>query len=418
MANRTSIIMMYLLLLSGGLLAVAIRGFAPMMMLAGFAALVALIARHYKPDWSQWPRYVLPLIFLAYAVASSFWSINADAPSVALRLVLTSLFVAAMIANFNYLDTTHDTELAEKWRRRLSISLLFGMAVTLLIAPYNVVWPQLALHLSGLLELVRQVNSALTLSIIFLFILCSKYAAQSPKLIGAGFIICLIITALSESQTALLALMLGLIALGLAWFSTRLCRQLIFAALAISILFAAPLFTASYQNKWVKNYAPTLVQSKGSGEIREWIFYVYAHEASKKPFFGHGLNSTKYFSPENIDSYFAAIENDASLRPLLNMVQTSRVVAAHAHNLFLQIIFEFGYVGALLLLAAVWQFFARLEALPKAQAIWIWGAIGAGLGAVMFSYTLWHSWLMAALGYSFFLAYIMLPAAPQQIDKP
>ena len=414
MANRTSLIMMYLLLLSGGLLAVSIRGFAPMMLLTGIAALVALIARRYKPDFSQWQHYDLPLIFLTYALASSFWSINANAPSIASRLLLISLFVAAMIANFNYLDTTQ----AEKWRHRLGISLLFGMAVTLLIAPYNVVWPQLALHLSGILELIRQVNGALTLMIIFIFILCSKYAVQFPKLIGAGFIICLIITALSESQTALLALMLGLIALGLAWFSTRLCRQLIFAALAISILFAPLLFTASYQNKWVKNYTPSLVQNKASGEIREWIFYVYAREASKKPFFGHGLNSTKHFSPENIDNYFKGMEKSSKLWQQLSYVRQNRTVASHAHNLFLQIIFEFGYVGALLLLAAVWQFFVRLEGyLPKAQAIWIWGAIGAGLGVVMFSYTLWHGWLMAALGYSFFLAYIMLPASPQQSDK-
>ena len=63
------------------------------------------------------------------------------------------------------------------------------------------------------------------------------------------------------------------------------------------------MFLKSFENNFVQNYAPLIIKQKASGEYREWIYYTYANEALSRPFLGHGLKSTKNFSPENLNNY-------------------------------------------------------------------------------------------------------------------
>ena len=77
----------------------------------------------------------------------------------------------------------------------------------------------------------------------------------------------------------------------------------------------------------------------------------------------------------------------------------------HAHNLPLQIIFEFGYFGALLLLFGLWRL-TRLSFVGE-QRPFQFAALGATLGFLMFAYSLWQSWLMASLGVALLYAIIL-----------
>ena len=151
------------------------------------------------------------------------------------------------------------------------------------------------------------------------------------------------ITANSDSQTAFLAMLLGTIVFIFAYFYKYDGRKLIFAVTAIGLLFSPLIFLKSFENNFVQNYAPQIIKQKASGEYREWIYYTYANEALSRPLVGHGLTSTKNFSPDNLDNYKKLAQERNVSHSLV-----------HAHNFPLQVIFEFGYLGAILFLAAFW----------------------------------------------------------------
>ena len=242
-----------------------------------------------------------------------------------------------------------------RWARRLRLSLGLGIFAALIIGPYNAYWPGAVDFMDTYFELLRQVNNSLTVLPAFLFILlgswlgahlvasvdhrhhlrCYFYIGKpnlfsrhgfGPHCFRAGKNICPTLPTPHICQSALCTL-------------------------------ASPLiFSAAYQGKWVANYAPQTFAERGAGEVREWIYHVYAEEAANKPLFGHGINGTKDFKPADLEAYIAQTSDTPDLQNILRTDTQSGAVAAHAHNLFLQLIFEFGYVGALLVLAAVWRF--------------------------------------------------------------
>ena len=406
MSNLAITTSLSLMLLSGPLLALAVRGFAPLLALAGLAGLIAMLAsflehrRRFQPAALR--HHALPLLAFGYILLSALWGVSDRAADTAFRLLATSGFGAAIIWGFAQLPD----DKKQIWTMRRLVSMAGGIALALLIGPYNVYWPDLPELLEDHFELLRQVNSALSLLPIFLFLLGLAWHAKSTKLIYGALGVALLVTAVSESQTSLLSMLLGLTAFALAKISRHLGRRLVFAALTICTLCAPPIFIAAYENNWIEKYAPNIVTERGAGEIRQWLYFVYAKEAVSRPLFGHGLNGTKYFAPQNLESYAKPVLNKPKVSTFATAALESGVVAAHAHNIFLQLIFEFGYLGALLILATIWQGFKRLDAaLDDAAGVWMWGAIGAALGTLMFGFTLWHSWLMAAIAASVVLAY-------------
>ena len=392
-----------ILLLIGPVLALATKGFAVVLALSGLTALVALSLHrpvwvanwrdNWRDNWRSLP--VLPMAALGYILASAFWGISERAFDTTTRLILVVGFSGALIALFNTLPDDAKT----RWARALRWSVGLGIFVALAIGPYNVYWPDARETARDYFELLRQVNNSLTVLPAFLFIFLGSWQGARKWLQAAIIAAACLITLLSQSQTSLLAMLLAVTAFGLATISTRLCRHLIFASLAVCTLAAPFIFSTAYQEKWVANYAPDIVVERGAGEIREWIYYVYAEEAVKKPVFGHGINGTKNFVPADLGAYVALSGDDPVLQDSIVSATQSGAAAAHAHNLFLQLIFEFGYLGTVLILAAIWRFFARLDRHAGAQnAPYYWASIAACLATVLFGLTLWHSWFMTAMG--------------------
>ena len=192
------------------------------------------------------------------------------------------------------------------------------------------------------IELLRQSNRSLSLIPVFLFPLAGFYWPRAKWLFIPLIAIIFFITANSDSQTALLAMLLGTIIFIFAYFYKYDGRKLILCYRHWAPFISHSIFE-SFENNLVQNYAPQIVKQKASGEYREWIYYTYANEALSRPLLGHGLKSTKDFTPDNLNSYIK-LAQERSLPYSL----------AHAHNFPLQIIFEFGYLGAILFLAALW----------------------------------------------------------------
>ena len=389
---------LYFLLLVGPVLGTATKGFAPLMAISGLMASIAVLMQPEKFKQVELRKFIFALPFLFFVGFSLLWSQAENAGSSYIVLILVVLFTASLRISFMAMSL----EDQDRFKHLLSASLLFGIIVSISIGSYPLFWPELPKQVDIIstqvsfanLELLRQSNRSLSLIPVFLFPLAGFYWPRAKWLLIPLIAIIFFITANSDSQTALLAMLLGTIAFVFAYFYKYDGRKLIFTATAIGLLLSPILFLKSFENNLVQNYAPQIVKQKASGEYREWIYYTYANEALSRPLLGHGLKSTKDFTPDNLNSYIK-LAQERSLPYSL----------AHAHNFPLQIIFEFGYLGAILFLAALWWLLnLRFDKFNRATHA---ATLAAIYGLLLFAYSLWQSWLLASLGFLYFYMSIL-----------
>ena len=385
------------LLLIGPLHAFAVKGFAPILALAGLFSLMALISNRQAFVSSQIvqqvKRYGYALAFMAYAFLAVFWSSYEAALGSFLTATGIIVFTIAAIKTINQSDS-HKRRL---WERLLIASMIAGCVLVMIIGPYNVYWPNIAADLNYPFELLRQVNRSLIILPIILMLLGAVLPRNYRWLVVFGLACGFVVTYFSNSQSALLALCIGSAGLFLGYAAARFTRFIIWICLAVALLSAPLIHIASYENKWVKNYAPKVVIQKGAAEAREWLFYVYAKESLKEPIIGHGLRSGRSFEPADMRNYIAEGEaRGGRVGKFVSVYKDRRNINLHPHNIFLQIIFEFGFLGAILWLLAMWQMLKRLdEGFNPQSKPWMWGAFGAGLGGIMFSHSIWQSWSLS-----------------------
>ncbi len=400
---------LYFLLLAGPVLGLATKGFAPLMAISGSMALIAVLMQPEKFKQVEFRKFIFALPFLFFMGLSLSWSQAKNAGSSYFVLILVVVFTACLRITFKSLPPDE----RDKFKHLLSTSLLLGIIVSISIGSYPLFWPELSIIANNVsnqltfanIELLRQSNRSLSLIPVFLFPIAGFYWSRAKWLFIPLIAVTFFVTANSNSQTALLAILLGTIAFVFAYFYRYDGRKLIFAVTAIGLLFSPIIFLKSFENNLVDNYAPQIIKQKASGTYREWIYYTYAKEALSKPFIGHGLRSTKNFSPENLETYIKTARDRRV--PALNQPNI-----AHAHNFALQIIFEFGYVGAFLFLSAFW-WLLNLRLDNQGRIIHA-ATLAALCGQLLFAYSLWQSWLLASLGFLYFYMSVMYQREDQK----
>ena len=388
---------LYFLLLSGPVLGFATKGFAPLLAVSGSTAFLAVLMQPKKLKQIELRKFIFALPFLFFIGVSILWSQAENAGRSYFILILVVVFTACLRIIFKDLPI----EEQNNFKDRLSVSIFFGVIASIGVGAYPLLWPEL----SGLanvisnqisfanIELIRQSNRSLSLIPVFLFPLAGFYWHRAKWFLTPLIAVTVFITANSNSQTAFLAMLLGIIVFTFAYFYKYDGRKLIFTATAIGLLASPIMFLKSFEYKLVKNFAPQIIKQKASAEQREWIYYTYANEALSKPFVGHGLRSTQDFSPDNLNTYLKLAENR-------KVTRANQGNIAHAHNFPLQIIFEFGYLGAILFLAAFWWMLNlgfNNSGSPTHAA-----TLAALCGFLLFSYSFWQSWLLSSLGFLYF----------------
>ena len=389
------------------MLGLATKGFAPLLAIAGTLAFIGLVLQGERGNTLAWKAFWPFGPFFLFAMTSTLWSGSEGVFQSFGILVSVLVFTVSLWLAFKNLSET-DKNL---FRSRLSVSVIIGIGLSIIIGSYAQFFPQLALILQNLsdqttlgnIEILRQGNRSLSVMPIFLFLVGGFYWQKSRLFIILLFIVAFYISANSNSQTALLGLLGGLTLFALAWFIRKNRYYAVLAAFAFGILISPFVFIASFENKWVENYAPTIVKQKASGSIRQWLYFTYAEEALKRPVFGHGFKASQYYTPSDVNRYLTlSIERGAGR---YGRDEEKGLKFPHPHNLPLQIIFEFGYFGTLLFLFGLWRL-ARLSLVSK-QKPFQFAALGATLGFLMFAYSLWQSWLMASLGIAMLFAMIL-----------
>ena len=389
---------LYFLLLAGPVLGVAAKGFAPLLAISGSAAFVAVLMRPEQLKQIDLSKFIYALPFLLFTGFSLIWSQAEKGVSSYFIFILVIIFTACLRIIFKGLTTDEQ----DNFKHLLSASLLFGIIAAVFIGSYPLFWPELSILTDEVsnqltfanIELLRQSNRSLSLTPVFLFPLAGFYWHRARWLSITLVTIIFFVTANSNSQTAFLAMLLGIIVFVFAYFYRYDGRKLIFAVTAIGLLFSPPIFMKIFENDLVEKYAPQIVKQKAAGEIREWIYYTYAKEALSQPFIGHGLRSTTNFSPDNPSNY-KTLAHERNIPYAL----------VHAHNLPLQIIFEFGYLGAVTFLAAFWWLINL--GFDNSRLPFPVASLSAVCGLLIFSYSLWQSWLLASLGFLYFYVSIL-----------
>jgi len=401
---------LYVLILAGPLLGFAAKGFAPMLAIAGTLALGGLLIEKERLKSVDWKIYWPIAPFLVYAFLSCFWTIGPGAFTSFTVMLSVLVFTFSLWQAF----LTLPEEKQAAFKSRLSISLLFGIVCALAVGSYPVTYPELpALTATwsnqvsfGNLQLVRQGNRSLSLMPIFLFFLSGYYWNQPRMkifLIGLS-LLALWISFHSESQTSLLALIAGLAFFTFAHIPLKKKRMWLLALTLVGTSVSPQIFTQSFEKKWVEHYLPKTISNRSSARDRQFLYYVFSKETFERPIFGQGLRSSHSFRPLNFDSYYKlAKESKLPFSP--KHMRKQGDMQAHPHNVPLQLLFEFGYLGCGLLFLAL--FTIRNLSYRPADKPFIAAGLAASIALPLFAHSIWQSWLLAALAFAFFYTQIV-----------
>ena len=338
------------LLLAGPILGFAAKGFAPLMTVAGTLALIGLVLEKTQLATVNWRTFWPIAPFLIYVFFSFFWS--------TVEGTFTSFGVLLSILTFTFclwqafLAMSQEKQAA--FRSRLSISLLAGIFCALAVGSYPVTYPDLPALTAkwseqvpfGNLQLLRQGNRSLSLTPIFLFLLAGIYWKE-PKIrvpIIAFLALAFFITFHSKSQTSFLGMVVGLSFLILAIIPIKHKRIWLLSLTLLGTCMSPHLFSKSFDEKWVENFLPKTISKRSSAKDRQFLYYVFSKETLERPLFGHGFESSHSFRPNSFDEYYQ-LARERRLTSSIKLMKKNGNLQAHPHNLPLQLLFEFGYIG-------------------------------------------------------------------------
>ena len=172
-------IALYLLLLAGPILGVATKGFAPLLAISGSMAFIAILAQPEKLKKIELRNFIFALPFLFFMGLSLLWSQAENSGRSYFILILVIIFTACLRITFKGLQLIQQ----DRFKHLLSISLLFGIIISISIGSYPLFWPELSALTREFsnqmpfanIELVRQSNRSLSLIPVFLFPLAGFY---------------------------------------------------------------------------------------------------------------------------------------------------------------------------------------------------------------------------------------------------
>lgn len=187
---------------------------------------------------------------------------------------------------------------------------------------------------------------------------------------------------LATSETAKLALLGGMLALILARISTRLARYALLLAWTIVCLAVVPLVLLAKQLE-LHNAAWLQLSAK----LRITIWNEIALRVLEAPILGVGADMTYHIRPH--------MREAPDVSP-----SWIGFPITHPHNVYLQVWYELGLVGALLLTAfgiLVLRAVSRLDANLRPYGYATFAALAIQIG---FSYSLWQIWFMCLIGFT------------------
>lgn len=193
-----------------------------------------------------------------------------------------------------------------------------------------------------------------------------------------------IATILTVHETSKVAFLLAAVTFALAYLWPRIARWGVatgFVALTVAII---PLSIYAHQSLQLDKSQHLQL----SAQERVIIWGNLAERVSEAPILGVGVRST----------YTMNLEYQASLPP--NSRSSTTVFPSHAHNVYLQVWFELGVVGAFLLLLCGLSLLYLVSRTPPDAFPFALAALVVGMIEIASSWDIWQRWFFALLSVS------------------
>jgi hypothetical protein len=204
----------------------------------------------------------------------------------------------------------------------------------------------------------------------------------------------------SHSQTAELALFVGLVFLAIAAFSVPLARWLAGVSFVALLFLIVPLSLGMYALKLHEN--PDLFKS---GRARVVIWNYTAERILENPVLGIGTYSTRYLDEQRL----AEAKQQAQAAKLVVPAQTR----AHPHNIYLHVWYELGVIGALAFAFLGISLLLKVDQLRPPASILAIGHFAICMIVISSTYGLWQNWFQSAFVLSILV--LILVASPMLI---
>ncbi len=316
---------------------------------------------------------------LALALISCLWSIDAEESlDRCLKMMPILIFGAALVYSLQCLD--------KKWLSAVPIILPYILIFGLVWNAAEL-WTEGAFHksLRGLPDNFKDYTTAAHNRSIYLCLLVLPFAglslrhqalqATAQKYVTLALIVLLImVLILTQSQTAHVALILGVCGAFFVPIANVYARSAFLAMLGL-LMITAP-FLAPYlfqtlpelmmQISWLREgYAPE--------RLEIWDFV--SRYALQSPIYGHGIEATRAVE---------AFDSAMIYRPVATVL--------HPHNFALQLWMEFGLIGVLSGIVVAGFILQRLAALPAHIRKYALFSFITALVSISFAYGVWQGW--------------------------
>lgn len=218
--------------------------------------------------------------------------------------------------------------------------------------------------------------------------------------------VCAILLVFSTHQSSQVAILIGAIAFGLAQLCAAWTGRALAVAWCAACLLIVPLVLFLHNANLHKNDAVF-----NSARHRVVIWNATAEGVKKAPVLGIGADATAKLTLMQRKAQDAAgtVVKDGAYD-----VTTAR----HAHNVFLQVWYELGAVGAVLFMILGLAALARCAKAPANAQPFLLAQFAAVAGMIAFSYSVWQLWLQGAIGLGligFVIALAYTPSRPQAV---
>ena len=291
----------------------------------------------------------------AYACLSVLWA--ADIGFAARALLVSAAMVAAIHISRPVHDAVPDAWLEHMTRTVLVVFVLFaiyGFIEEMLDHPIkrHVFWPFQAFRLvdgwpSWDLDHVSRVRptrtnwnmAAMSLMLwpVLLFLRAHVSEAERRWMVPALIALTLAMVLFSNHQTSMVALLFGLVIFLIAHVSIKAAALIAAASWCVAVMFVVPVSQLAYERQLhLEPAVPFTLQHR-------FVIWGYtAEQITKRPLFGVGVGST-----QPIDDARPDAEKYREVDGTIFHWRTG----SHPHNIFIQVIYEFGAVGGVLFMA-------------------------------------------------------------------
>lgn len=384
MVFRNSHLLPFLLSPLGLIIPIAPRSGPLLVLLLGIAGIIHYI--RYRPplNWLKTPAVYFLLIFLTYLFLTGLWSIAPDRSlEQAFRWSLLAFFGFAAFSLVRSLSVAQKKRAIECLFPALFVGIISGCIYGLLqyTGPYIRTIEELFFpgsDFSSFNENRRHIAKSMLLTNLAFFAIL-PWLWRKQKIVAAVVYLALCTACFhSDSQSSFVTCVIGGMVFLLLKTPSIWGPRAIVTGIIASFLLVVP-FIQSPAITLLQEKVPTASKRVTSFYLRMNIYEFFANEILNRPFLGHGLETGIEVTEFDIDSHVIP-----------------RGIAT-PHSIHLQILFDIGYVGAILMLIAILSPFRHIfrNALHQHTAILLL-PICVTIAATSFNFVFWRTWIPGA----------------------